>query len=160
MKEKYLPIGTVCLLKGGTKKVMIAGFCAVDNNNKEKMYDYSGCMYPEGFLSSDQTALFDHEQIEKVFFEGYIDEDETAFKTQLKTIISKINNVVPTPSATISPPAEPSPTEQPVITQAIKLDETPVEVPTKVLEEIPVTTQNQSVEEIPLESIPPIGPGL
>ena len=28
--EKYLPIGTVVMLKGGTKRVMISGFCAID----------------------------------------------------------------------------------------------------------------------------------
>ena len=27
MKEKYLPIGTVVTLNGGTKKVMIIGYC-------------------------------------------------------------------------------------------------------------------------------------
>ena len=28
MKEKFLPIGTVVTLKGGTVKLMIVGFCA------------------------------------------------------------------------------------------------------------------------------------
>ena len=27
MQEKFLPIGSVVLLKGGTKKVMITGYC-------------------------------------------------------------------------------------------------------------------------------------
>ena len=49
-EEKYLPIGTVVMLKGGTKRIMITGFCSIEENTKEKMWDYSGCLYPEGFL--------------------------------------------------------------------------------------------------------------
>ena len=30
IREKYLPVGTVVLLKNGTKRVMINGFCAID----------------------------------------------------------------------------------------------------------------------------------
>ena len=59
MSEVRLPIGSVCLLKNGTKKVMITGFCPVDNVNKSIMYDYSGCMYPEGFISNKEVVAFD-----------------------------------------------------------------------------------------------------
>ena len=69
--ERYLPVGTVVMLKGGSKRVMIAGFCAVSDEAGEKVYDYSGCLYPEGFISSTQTCLFDHEQIDKVYFNYY-----------------------------------------------------------------------------------------
>ena len=93
--EKYLPIGTVCMLKGGTKRVMISGFCSVDNQNKDVMFDYSGCIYPEGFLSSDQTALFNHDQIALVYHLGLIDEEEKTFKEKLKNIIGQIDNIVP-----------------------------------------------------------------
>jgi hypothetical protein len=68
IKEKFLPIGTVVMLKGGTKRVMISGFCSMAEEDQNVMYDYAGCMYPEGFLSSDQTALFNHEQIEKIYY--------------------------------------------------------------------------------------------
>lgn len=91
IEEKYLPIGTVVMLKGGTKRVMIAGFCAISEDDKEKMWDYSGCMYPEGFLASDETCLFDHEQIEKVFYLGLIDEEEEIYKSNLKEALEKYN---------------------------------------------------------------------
>lgn len=88
IEEKYLPIGTVVMLKGGTKRVMISGFCAIEENNEEKkMWDYSGCLYPEGFLSSNQTCLFDHEQIERVYHYGLIDEEEEKFKEQLNKLL-------------------------------------------------------------------------
>lgn len=82
--EKYLPLGTVVTLKEGTKKLMITGFCAITESNKEKIWDYSGCLYPEGNLSSNQTCLFDHNQIEKICYLGFINEEEKEFKNKLK----------------------------------------------------------------------------
>lgn len=90
MKEKYLPIGTVVLLKGGRKRAMITGFCSVAQENQEKIYDYSGCVYPEGYLSSNQVCLFDHDQIDKIFFLGYEDDEEKAFKDKLNKIVASI----------------------------------------------------------------------
>ena len=82
--KKYLPIGTVVMLKGGTKRVMISGFCAINGDNTEEIYDYSGCMYPEGFLSSNQICLFNHDQIEKIYHIGLADdEEEKEFKAKL-----------------------------------------------------------------------------
>lgn len=86
--EKYLPIGTVVLLKNGSKRVMINGFCTIDSSKPEKVYDYAGVLFPEGSLSSDQALLFDHEQIDRIDHLGLIDEEETTFKTKLKQIIS------------------------------------------------------------------------
>lgn len=90
MREKYLPIGSVVLLKGGKKRAMITGFCSVAQDNQDKIYDYSGCVYPEGYLSSNQVCLFDHEQIEKIFFVGFEDEEETIFKSKLKVIVENL----------------------------------------------------------------------
>ncbi len=92
MREKYLPIGTVVLLKGGKKRAMITGFCSVAQENQEKIYDYSGCVYPEGYLSSNQVCLFDHEQIEKIFFLGFEDEEEKVFKDKLNKIVASIED--------------------------------------------------------------------
>ena len=90
IEEKFLPIGTVVMLKGGSKRVMITGFCAIEQQNlkENKMWDYCGCLYPEGFLSSNQTCLFDHDQIDKVYHYGLIDEEEEKFKAQLEKLLS------------------------------------------------------------------------
>ena len=90
MKKEFLPIGSVVLLKGGTKRVMITGFCSVDNNEKERMYDYTGCLYPEGIINSNEICLFDNEQIDQVFFKGFIDEEEIKFKDELDKTLSNI----------------------------------------------------------------------
>lgn len=87
--EKFLPIGTVVMLKGGKKRVMITGFCSMDINNKENVYDYCGCLFPEGFITSNQTLLFNHEQIEEVFHLGLSDDEEKQFKEKLNTVLIK-----------------------------------------------------------------------
>lgn len=89
--EKYLPIGTVVMLKGGKKRAMITGFCSISGEDRSKVFDYSGCLYPEGFLSSNQTLLFNHEQIDKVFHLGLVDEEEKQFKQRLSEMIKNIN---------------------------------------------------------------------
>ena len=89
--EKFLPIGTVVMLNGGTKRVMISGFCAIEGGDKSKIWDYSGCMYPEGFMDSSKTCLFNHEQIEKIYHLGLADDkEEKSFKTKLNELIKSL----------------------------------------------------------------------
>ena len=89
--EKFLPIGTVVLLKDATKRLMITGFCIVAEGETEgKIWDYCGCLYPQGVLESNRICLFDHEQIEKVFHLGLADDDEEReFKKDLNSIVNK-----------------------------------------------------------------------
>lgn len=89
--EKYLPIGSVVMLKGGKKRAMIIGFCSIPQEDKSKMYDYSGCLYPEGMIASDKILLFNHEQIEKIYCLGFSDEEEKQFKTNLKKMLEQTN---------------------------------------------------------------------
>lgn len=93
MKERFLPIGSIVLLKGGTKELMITGYCIVsedalkdkaNNPGNVRIFDYSACTYPEGFVRTDLNILFDHNQIEKVLFEGY--------KTPVQEQLSKALN--------------------------------------------------------------------
>ena len=89
--EKYLPIGTVVMLHEGTKRVMITGFCSAANNDPEKVWDYSGCPYPEGYVTSSQTCLFDHSQISQIYSMGLADDEEISFKKELNQLLSNIN---------------------------------------------------------------------
>jgi hypothetical protein len=107
MREKFLPIGTVVLLKGGKKRAMITGFCSIAQENQEKIYDYSGCVYPEGYLSSNQVCLFDHDQIEKIFFLGFEDEEERVFKDKLNKIVASIENEEPVQQTQPAPQVNP-----------------------------------------------------
>lgn len=88
--KKYLPIGTVVMLKGGTKRVMIVGFCPVAENEKNTVWDYSGCLYPEGVISSTESCLFNHNQIENIYHLGLIDEEEKIFKDRLSVAVNEL----------------------------------------------------------------------
>ncbi len=68
--DKYLPIGSVCTLKGRNKQVMIVGYYSVEFNGNLKIKDYKGCAYPEGLLLP-ATITFNHGDIEQVDFVGY-----------------------------------------------------------------------------------------
>ena len=87
--EKYLPIGTVVLLKEGKKRVMITGFCTIPKEDSSKIFDYNGCLYPEGVLSSEQSLLFNHDQIVKIFHLGLSDDEDKEFKKKLNDFINK-----------------------------------------------------------------------
>ena len=87
-EEKFLPVGTVVMLKGGSKRLMITGFCTMDVNDMNTMYDYCGCLYPEGIVKSDQNAVFNHDQIDKIYYIGYKDEEEVEFKKNLGELLN------------------------------------------------------------------------
>lgn len=83
--NKYLPIGSIVLLKGGTKRIMIYGRHQKEVKS-DQTWDYIACLYPEGNLNEEYMYLFNHDQIEKVFFIGFQDEEEIEFvKEALKS---------------------------------------------------------------------------
>lgn len=73
---KYIPLGSIVLLKGGAQKlVIIARGLKVNHNEEEYFFDYGAVSYPEGLIG-DQLYYFDHQNISKVVFEGYSDVDD------------------------------------------------------------------------------------
>ena len=86
--SKYLPIGSVVILKNATKRRMVIGYAATSEETGEKVYDYIGCLYPEGVIDSRQTLLFDHEQIEKIFALGYKDQEWLETEKKLKDLLA------------------------------------------------------------------------
>lgn len=91
IEEKFLPIGTVVLLKNAEKRIMITGFASMSPETGNKIFDYSGCVYPEGFISYNEVCVFNHEQIDKVFYKGLVDDEEVNFKKELVDQLSKIS---------------------------------------------------------------------
>ena len=59
MEEKFLPIGSVVKLKNGQKRLMITGFLQMEQgeDGKKNIWDYSGCLYPEGMLTSEAKEI-------------------------------------------------------------------------------------------------------
>lgn len=85
MNEKYLPIGTVVMVKGLPKKIMITGYLSIEFLGKVKMFDYIGYDYPEGMLCNNKSHSFNHIDIEKILYLGYAAEEHQALNHILKS---------------------------------------------------------------------------
>ncbi len=81
-----LPIGSVVILKGGSKTLMVFGRKQMSTLNN-KVWDYLACFYPEGSIGPEYCFLFNEEDIDEVVFRGYSDENNINFEKQL------INNI-------------------------------------------------------------------
>ena len=82
MYENLLPIGSVVLLKGGDKRVMI--ICRISAPTEEgKVYDYGACLYPEGVIDPNEIYFFDHDFIERTYFIGFQDSEELRFREEV-----------------------------------------------------------------------------
>ena len=88
--KSLLPIGSVVLLKGGEKRLMICGRIQTDVGTGVT-YDYSACYYPEGMINSKELFMFNNENIQKLFFIGFQDGEELAFKQFLNDELSEKN---------------------------------------------------------------------
>ena len=84
-----LPIGTVVLIGDSEKRVMIVGVCQRSGDDGE-IWDYTGVLYPEGYLDSDTMFLFNNDQISKVFATGYQDEEQFEFKDRADATIKSL----------------------------------------------------------------------
>ena len=100
--EKYLPIGSVVLLKNGKKELMITSYCIIpkgevyDKNGKVEfkegqMLDYGACTYPEGILNTDAVVGFNHDDINEVLFRGYETDTSKEFQKFLKQRLEEID---------------------------------------------------------------------
>lgn len=86
--KDLLPIGSVIQLKGAEKRLMVFGVRQTDRSDK-KEYDYIGVLYPEGNIGEQGQFLFNHKNIEKVFFRGFEDEERTTFLNRLDSFYQK-----------------------------------------------------------------------
>lgn len=82
MYKDLLPIGSVVLLKGGDKRIMVCGRIQA-RSGENTIYDYSACYYPEGILDPKQMFFFNRDSIEKVYFIGFQDPEELAFQNEV-----------------------------------------------------------------------------
>jgi len=85
MKD-LLPIGSVVLLNGADKRLMIIGVIQV-NPDDGKEYDYLACLYPEGFVGPEHTYLFDRGEIAEISAEGFADAEHDTFRARLAELL-------------------------------------------------------------------------
>ena len=87
---EFLPIGSVVIVKGGVKKLVIiarAVFAEVDG--KQEYFDYGACTYPEGVLG-ENVLYFQGKDITEVVAKGYADEDDRRMIENIKAGLEKI----------------------------------------------------------------------
>ncbi|ATI53730.1 MULTISPECIES: DUF4176 domain-containing protein [Bacillus cereus group] len=87
MNSQLFPIGSIVILKAGTKKLMIFGRKQQVATDEVRKFDYMGCPYPEGYINPDFTYLFNHDDIQEVVSTGYEDQEERNFQ---ENVLSKI----------------------------------------------------------------------
>lgn len=81
MYESLLPVGSVVLLKGARKRVVIIGRIQVMTGDPT-VYDYVSCPYPEGLIDTDELYFFNREDVEAVYFIGFQDPEELQFRAE------------------------------------------------------------------------------
>ena len=105
-KGKFLPIGTVVLLKGGKREIMITSYCIIPNgevydkngkvdNPQQQIFDYGACFYPEGMIVSDQTFAFNHDQIDRICYMGYETDKQKNLSDALLSNVDKLKGDMP-----------------------------------------------------------------
>lgn len=87
--DRVLPIGTVVLLNGAEKRLMIVGYQRRTAAGGDKIYDYCGCLYPEGFMTPNEAVVFDHKQIDRIIFMGLQNGPQIEFSEKLKNVIAQ-----------------------------------------------------------------------
>ncbi len=90
--NELLPIGSVVILNNAKKKLMIFGV-GQTNETDGIEYDYIGVMYPEGSMGDGSQFLFNHSDINEVFFRGYEDDERDAFINRLQAFYEKQGQV-------------------------------------------------------------------
>lgn len=86
--EDLLPIGTVVLLRDAQKRLMIFGIGQTDLTNNVE-YDYIGVMYPEGNMGEGTQYLFNHSDIDRIYFRGFEDEERKEFIESIQTVYNQ-----------------------------------------------------------------------
>lgn len=91
MIEGLLPIGSVVVLGGSNKKIMIYGIKQTheEKDGQIKHYDYVGVIYPEGYMGRQTREFFDKEDIETVSFVGYSDIEREGFVDDLRRMLNR-----------------------------------------------------------------------
>lgn len=90
--QALLPLGSVVLLRGAQKKLMIYGRKQIHQENNQ-MYDYLGVVYPEGYIDPNYTFLFNHEDIDSIEFKGFLTAKRKSFKNTVGGIRDKLSQM-------------------------------------------------------------------
>ncbi|CAM4250080.1 DUF4176 domain-containing protein [Listeria booriae] len=82
-ENRFLPLGSICIVEGNTKKIMIiARALAVKVGEKTYYFDYGASLYPEGMIG-DSLIYFNQENIADVVHEGFRDKENEEMENNI-----------------------------------------------------------------------------
>ncbi|EPY14080.1 MULTISPECIES: DUF4176 domain-containing protein [Paenibacillus] len=84
-EDALLPLGSIVLLHEGSKKLMIYGRKQLQITTN-RLFDYLGVIYPEGYIDENYSYLFNQEDIEMIVHVGYTDVEEEQFQLVLQSV--------------------------------------------------------------------------
>lgn len=82
-EKEFLPLGSIVLLNGSVKKMMILSRGAFTNvKGTQRFFDYGACTYPEG-VTTDAIIYFNGKDIQQIVSRGYSDNEEEQMQENL-----------------------------------------------------------------------------
>jgi len=84
-ENKFLPLGSIVVLARTTQKLIII---ARGMLVKDEYYDYGAFLYPQGLIE-DSLVYFNQDQIAKIEFQGFSDEDDELFISYIEQAIEQ-----------------------------------------------------------------------
>ena len=88
MKNNLIPIGSIVSLYKNNTKLMIVGYLQKTKED-DKVWDYAAVIYPNGFVSPNRMIVFDHIQVERTYYVGYMNLENIEFLKELDIKTSK-----------------------------------------------------------------------
>lgn len=92
-KVDFLPLGTIVVLNGSIKKVMIAQRAVYVPTNEDKAdskyFEYGAVLYPEGLVDG-QLVYFNSEDVYKIIALGYTDADDELLVEEINEALEKV----------------------------------------------------------------------
>ena len=56
------------------------------------LFDYTACLYPEGYIDAQNMYLFNNEDIDTIYYIGMQDAEEFRYRDFMETELAKLNN--------------------------------------------------------------------
>lgn len=82
-------IGTIVRIKNSKRELMIVQKYVLHNeNNKQVIYDYGACLFPEGIIGNS-LFYFNHSDIEEVLYKGMSNEKDKIYNEIMTTYIEE-----------------------------------------------------------------------
>lgn len=110
----FLPLGSVVILKGSVKKLLIVSRGSIVN---DEFFDYGAFLYPEGMIDTN-IAYFHHDDILKVVHEGHTDADDELVLEILNDAYTRYQQEHPT-----TPAPAPAPVPSTAVPVAVAADD-------------------------------------